>query len=557
MGSGSTVVLLLALCHAAAASRQLLVRVTPDNPPVTVPYNLPPSDSEYSTLGWIPDLTMSELAPADLGVDPEQVHVTHWGPGSLLFSWITGGKCSKLSLGAQVGPKVSLPQLTAVGSWVMYGPASGQYNDAVNGTANSTAYTQTYTNTSLGEVSYASGTIHHVLVTGLEPGQTIYYVVGDPTFHAWSPEFNVTVPPMPTLDNLPIKIAIIADLGQTVHSDATLQHLMANNPQLVWLIGDLTYADQYITNGTYQPRWDTWGRLIEQSGAYVPWNMIAGNHEIEAILAQSGSVFTSYNARFPNPQNPSVINTTAAHATFSPLPANYTPGANTDVNGYYSQNIAGAHIIWLNAHIAYWEGSAQYEWFTNDIASVDRTTYPWLIINIHVPFYHTYLDQYKVNEFFRELYEPIFYAHQVDLIISGHVHAYERTKPMFNYTVDECGPVQLVVGDGGNIEGAVSKFITDQPQPAYCADPSLFAYMWFIPTPTETPTLTLQNGQFCPTSQPDWSAYREPSFGHGILTIMNATHASWEWHRNQDAVDVVKDSATIIRDRDSQCASSR
>ncbi len=73
MGSGSTVVLLLALCHAAAASRQLLVRVTPDNPPVTVPYNLPPSDSEYSTLGWIPDLTMSELAPADLGVDPEQV----------------------------------------------------------------------------------------------------------------------------------------------------------------------------------------------------------------------------------------------------------------------------------------------------------------------------------------------------------------------------------------------------------------------------------------------------------------------------------------------------
>ena len=30
----------------------------------------------------------------------------------------------------------------------------------------------------------------------------------------------------------------------------------------------------------------------------------------------------------------------------------------------------------------------------------------------------------------------------------------------------------------------VVQFITDQPQPAYCADPSLFAYMWFIPTPT-------------------------------------------------------------------------
>lgn len=27
--------------------------------------------------------------------------------------------------------------------------------------------------------------------------------------------------------------------------------------------------------------------------------------------------------------------------------------------------------------------------------------------------------------------------------------------------------------------------------------------------------ITLQDGQFCPTSQPAWSAYREPTFGHG------------------------------------------
>ncbi len=70
----------------------------------------------------------------------------------------------------------------------------------------------------------------------------------------------------------------------------------------------------------------------------------------------------------------------------------------------------------------------------------------------------------------------------VDLVISGHVHAYERTHPMRNYQVranevgdagqrtsqtlhcssmdvdvpsqlDNCGPVYLTVGDGGNIEG--------------------------------------------------------------------------------------------------------
>jgi hypothetical protein len=44
------------------------------------------------------------------------------------------------------------------------------------------------------------------------------------------------------------------------------------------------------------------------------------------------------------------------------------------------------------------------------------------------------------------------------------------------------------------------------------------------------------------------SAYREPSFGHGILVVENATHAVWEWHRNQDAADVVSDRTLIVRD---------
>ena len=34
--------------------------------------------------------------------------------------------------------------------------------------------------------------------------------------------------------------------------------------------------------------------------------------------------------------------------------------------------------------------------------------------------------------------------------------------------------------------------------------------------------------------QPDWSAVREPSYGHGVLDFVNATHAHWQWHRNQD-----------------------
>jgi hypothetical protein len=52
-------------------------------------------------------------------------------------------------------------------------------------------------------------------------------------------------------------------------------------------------------------------------------------------------------------------------------------------------------------------------------------------------------------------------------------HAYERSKPVFNATVDACGPVHVSVGDGGNVEGLYNKFVDASPPP-YCADPKLF-----------------------------------------------------------------------------------
>lgn len=44
-------------------------------------------------------------------------------------------------------------------------------------------------------------------------------------------------------------------------------------PHLASDAGDLSYADGY------QPRWDSFGRLIEPSAARVPWQVIEGNHE--------------------------------------------------------------------------------------------------------------------------------------------------------------------------------------------------------------------------------------------------------------------------------------
>lgn len=52
---------------------------------------------------------------------------------------------------------------------------------------------------------------------------------------------------------------------------------------------------------------------------------------------------------------------------------------------------------------------------------------------------------------------------------------------------------------------------------------------------------------FCAPSQPAWSAFREPTYGHGILTFMNSTTALWQWNRNIDNEAVIGDSVYIVR----------
>jgi hypothetical protein len=94
------------------------------------------------------------------------------------------------------------------------------------------------------------------------------------------------------------------------------------------------------------------------------------------------------------------------------------------------------------------------------------------------------------------------------------VHAYERMNRVYNYTLDDCAPVHIIVGDGGNHEKA-SLPHADEPNQCpkgrngddiggYCGFP-------FTSGPAA--------GQYCWDSQPEWSAFRETSFGHGIINV--------------------------------------
>ncbi|KAK8450869.1 hypothetical protein SEVIR_6G115900v4 [Setaria viridis] len=487
-------------------------------------------------------LTDPRLAPRAQPPAPEQIALAASADAdSLWVSWVTGR--------AQVGSNLTPLDPAAVHSEVWYGECSATaagnaaYSYPYVATGSSEVYSQLYPYTGL--LNYTSGAIHHVRLRGLRPATRYYYRCGDSSLPGGlSDERSFTTLPAAGAGSYPRRIAVVGDLGLTGNSTATVDHLAQNDPSLVLMVGDMTYANQYLSTGgkgvpcfscsfpnapireSYQPRWDGWGRFMEPITSKIPLMVIEGNHEIEPQGHGGEVTFASYLARFAVPSKES--------------------GSNTKF--YYSFNAGGIHFIMLGAYVDYNHTGAQYSWLEKDLQRVDRRVTPWVVAAWHPPWYNSYSSHYQEFECMRQEMEDLLYRHRVDIVFSGHVHAYERMNRVFNYTLDPCGPVYITIGDGGNIE----KIDIDHADDAgKCPSPGDnhpeiggVCHLNFTSGPAK--------GKFCWDQQPEWSAYRESSFGHGILEVVNSTYALWTWHRNQDAYgeNSVGDQIYIVRQSD-------
>lgn len=331
-----------------------------------------------------------------------------------------------------------------------------------------------YTSSSIGEsVSYtyflySSGTIHHVVIGPLEDDTVYFYRCGKR-----DPEFQLKTPP----SQFPITFAVAGDLGQTEWTKSTLDHIGQCKYDMHLIPGDLSYADYQ------QHLWDSFGALVQPLASAKPWMVTEGNHEKERILLFK-SAFQSYNARWKMP---------------------YQESGSTS-NLYYSFEVAGVHVVMLGSYTDYDESSEQYAWLKEDLLKVDRGRTPWLIVLLHAPWYNSNWAHQGEGDGMKASMEPLLYAAGVDILLAGHVHAYERSVRVYNGRMDPCGAVHITIGDGGNREGLAHSYRHPKPQ---------------------------------------WSVFREASFGHGELNIVNATHAFWSWHRNDDDEQIKSDQVWI------------
>ncbi|CAN4107495.1 unnamed protein product [Withania somnifera] len=399
----------------------------------------------------------------------------------------------KVPIGYNAPQQVHLTQGDGVGkgmivSWVtmnepgsntvLYWKANSRIKQKAEGTVTSYKYH-----------TYTSGYIHHCSIKNLKYNTKYYYTVG--IGHTTRTFWFVTPPPVGP--DVPYTFGLIGDLGQTYDSNMTLTHYEMNptKGQTVLFVGDLSYADKYPNHDNN--RWDTWGRFVERSNAYQPWIWTAGNHDVDfAPDIDEPEPFKPYTHRYPVPYKVS--------GSSSPL--------------WYSIKRASAYIIVLSTYSATSKYTPQYKWLEAELKKVNREETPWLIVLMHCPWYNSYEYHYMEGETMRVIYEPWFVNAKVDMVFAGHVHAYERSKRVSNIDYKlingECtpannpsAPVYITVGDGGNIEGLT----TEMTEP-----------------------------------QPNYSAYRESSFGHAILDIKNRTHAYYSWHRNQDGFSAKADS---------------
>ncbi|KAK8565184.1 hypothetical protein V6N13_020311 [Hibiscus sabdariffa] len=492
--------------------------------PVTAPYDVSLRGSAVD----LPD-TDPRVRRRVKGFEPEQISVSlSVNYDSVWISWITGE--------FQIGNNIMPLNHTTVASLVRYGRSRIPLTHEAIGY--SLVYNQLYPFEGL--QNYTSGIIHHVRLTGLKPNTRYYYRCGDPSISAMSDIYHFRTMPVSGPRSYPKRIAVVGDLGLTYNTTDTISHLKRNKPDLVLLVGDVTYANLYLTNGTgsdcydcsfpqtpihetYQPRWDYWGRFMQSLISETPIMVVEGNHEIEKQAANQS--FVAYSSRFAFPSEES-----KSSSTF-----------------YYSFNAGGIHIIMLGAYVPYSKSAKQYKWLEKDLANVDRSMTPWLVAVWHPPWYNSYKAHYKEAECMRVEMEELLYSYGVDIVFNGHVHAYERSNRVYNYTLDPCGPVHITVGDGGNREKMAIEHADEAgncPEPSSIYDESMdgFCATNFTSGPAA--------GKFCWDRQPDFSAFRESSFGHGILEVKNETWALWTWYRNQDSTGKVGDQIYIVRQPD-------
>lgn len=215
--------------------------------------------------------------------------------------------------------------------------------------------------------------------------------------------------------------------------------------------GDLSYA---VGHGYL---WDQWGWLLAKMAQYVPYMVGVGNHEYDHVNPPPGGVDVSnvtgigYHPSWGNLGNDSHGECgVPTHYRFR-MPRN-AEGSNSVFWYYFEMKLI--RFVMVSTEHSLEIGSLQYNWLESVLAGTDRQKYPWLVLMGHRPAYSevtTESGDNSVSDHLRQQLDDLLMKYRVNLMLTGHLHAYERSCPgyMGDCRPDGTAPVHVVVGTSG------------------------------------------------------------------------------------------------------------
>lgn len=247
--------------------------------------------------------------------------------------------------------------------------------------------------------------MHEVHVCGLTAGTTYYYQVGGGSPEVWSATQSFTTVP----STGKILVGVSGDARDKVETWQILQGRMRDAAVHMQLFtGDIVFV------GALQSLYSTWidaaWKDPNDPNKFLTFGQqlfvtIAGNHENEA-------------ARF--------------YANFA------MPGEGPYAETFASFDTGNTHFVLFDDQplalaLESEQAKASLRWLDEDLAkaNTDRANHPYIVVLNHRGVYTTSLHAADGDVLsIRSALSPLFDKHHVDLVINGHDHEYERSKPL-------------------------------------------------------------------------------------------------------------------------------
>jgi hypothetical protein len=322
---------------------------------------------------------------------PEQVHLQFGGDASreVVVSWVT--------------PTAVRRPLLRLGT------AEGGFGRLVE------AETRTYVDGKSGVEVFT----HHAVMDDLRAGASYTYQV----LHDGTDPLEGTFTTAPA-GRARIRFTSFGDQATPVPGNGLASPWAGYNPPQVeslqplfhLLNGDLCYAN---ISPDRVKTWRDFFMTNQVSASRRPWMPAAGNHENE--LANGPIGYGAYQARFWLPENDT-------EPEFRNL--------------WYTFKAGSVRVVSLNnddvclqdggdSYVSGYSGGAQRRWLEQTLAAArEEDGVDWLVVCMHQVAISSVHNFNGADLGIRQEWLPLFDRHGVDLVVCGHEHHYERSKPL-------------------------------------------------------------------------------------------------------------------------------